>query len=73
MGKKVTMVRMVAKDQDGLERDFPVAQAEAIMRMPRHGGWGLAKDTEFEFTEEHGIRYIEHKGEADEKAEKGND
>ena len=42
-------------------KDFEIAHAERILKMPNNGGWKLPKDSKFTFDNENGIRFIENK------------
>ena len=45
----------------GVTKDFEIAHAERILKMPNNGGWRLPKASKFTFDNENGIRFIENK------------
>lgn len=45
----------------GVTKNFEIAHAERILKMPNNGGWKLPKDSKFTFDDENGIRFIENK------------
>lgn len=52
---------------------FEVSHAERILRMPNNGGWHLPEDSEFEMTEENGIKLRTSKGQASKVKKEAND
>lgn len=52
MSAKITRVTLVAGN---LTREFPIDQAERILRLRNGGGWALPEDSEFIYTNENGI------------------
>lgn len=55
MRAKETRVTLEARGS-GARRDFELAHAERILRLPRGGGWMLPGDSGFTFDTRHGIR-----------------
>jgi hypothetical protein len=48
MASKITTIRLRAGE---MEREFEVAHAERLLRMPNNGGWHIADDEKVELTE----------------------
>lgn len=54
MGAKITKVRLVCPTHN-LTDDFTIEHANRLLRMRNNGGWQLPKDSNFKFSNEHGI------------------
>lgn len=48
MNAKTTSVTLVA---NGVTREFELAHAERLLRMPNNGGWHLPENSKYEFVE----------------------
>lgn len=59
--KTVKMVRLETED---LSQEFEVSHAERILDMGPtvNGGWHVPEDSEYEYTEEYGLRLKSNKG-----------
>lgn len=42
-------------------KEFEITHAERLLRMKNNGGWKLPENSQFEFDNEHGIRYRRNK------------
>lgn len=68
--KKSPTVTLIAPKYD-MAREFQVSHAERLLDMgvELNGGWELPKDSEYEYSEEYGLRLKSNKGQTA-KAEK---
>lgn len=57
-------VKMVRLETDDFSKEFEVSHAERILDMGAavNGGWHVPEDSEYEYTEEYGLRLKSDKG-----------
>lgn len=67
--KPVKKVRLEAGD---ISQEFEVSHAERILDMgpALNGGWHVPEDSEYEYTDEYGLKLRANKGNSAETAEK---
>lgn len=70
--KPVKKVRLEAGD---ISQEFEITHAERILDMgpALNGGWHVPEDSEYEYTEEYGLKLRANKGNSAETAEKAAD
>ena len=70
--KPVQKVRLEAGD---ISQEFEITHAERILDMGpvRNGGWHVPKDSEYEYTEEYGLKLKSDKGNSAKTTEKAAD
>lgn len=70
--KPVKKVRLEAGD---ISQEFEITHAERILDMgpALNGGWHLPEDSEYEYTEEYGLKLRANKGNSAETAKKAAD
>lgn len=70
--KSIQKVRLEA---GGISQEFEVTHAERILDMGpvRNGGWHVPEDSEYEYTEEYGLKHKSSKGHSAETTEEATD
>lgn len=70
--KPVQKVRLEAGD---ISQEFEITHAERILDMGpvRNGGWRVPEDSEYEYTEEYGLKHKSNKGHSAETTEEATD
>lgn len=68
-------VKKVRLEADGISQEFEVSHAERILDMgpALNGGWRVPKDSEYEYTEEYGLKLKSDKGNSAKTTEKAAD
>ena len=69
LSKLMKMVRLEAGD---ISQEFEMSHAERILRMGPvlNGGWHVPEDSEYEYTEEYGLKLRTNKGNTAKTTEK---
>ena len=64
-------IQKVRLEAGGISQEFEVTHAERILDMGpvRNGGWHVPKDSEYEYTEEYGLKLKSNKGHSAETTE----
>lgn len=68
-------VQKVRLEADGISQEFEITHAERILDMGlvRNGGWHVPEDSEYEYTEEYGLKHKSNKGHSAETTEEATD